>query len=620
MCGIACIIDSKNKVCNDSNIRAMIDIIAHRGPDDSSTKLHPGTALGHRRLAIVGISPSGCQPMCETTGRYWIIFNGEIYNYLDIKIELIKLGYVFATETDTEVILNAYAAWGQECLHRFNGMWSFIIYDTVKEIIFASRDRFGVKPIYYWKSKSGILAFASEIKEFTVLPEWEAILNQPRAYDYMMSECGITDHTNETLFAGVYQLRGGEAVSGSITDKNIMEKVYKWYNLTVKSNKGDYACNVQKFKDIFTDSVKMRMSADVTLGSCLSGGLDSSSIVCIMNQINNDEKLKTFSIYSHNENINEQRYVEEVVKGKNISAKSATPDSSSLLKDLDNIIYHQDEPFTSSSIFVQYMVFKLAANEGIKVMLDGQGSDEQLCGYVRSFAYKIACDINSLKLLDAAKGYMHASKFYKEGHKSLLIKVLYYLSPQVLRYKLKDAVFANKISSLFNIKPGDKYNYYIPAGDIVQQNSYEQLIYNVLPQLLHYEDRNSMANSIESRVPFLDYRFVELCMNMSPNMKIDGRTKRVLRDAMSGVIPDMIRDRTDKIGFCADEETWIRGDSYKFREMLEDSVENSKGIINPAILDEYDAWIEGDRTCVNMSIIWRAIILGRWMKIFNVDI
>ncbi len=705
MCGIAALIDltqSSNYLCH---INLMTGVINHRGPDDEglvlfskanhaskdqpysahvfsgkdgSPKLRDlslnyipkeqyqnqkipdsRVAFGHRRLSIIDLSPYGHQPMCDLSSRYWIVFNGEIYNYKEIREELEVLGHPFVSGTDTEVILNAYKQWGKDCLNRFNGMWAFIIFDTKNGTLFASRDRFGVKPLYYWYSPEGFLALASEIKEFTVLPGWKAKLNGPRAYDFLVSEAGLANHTSETLFRDVYQLRGGEAFEAQVNSLSTELPIYRWYNL--KISKLDITPEEAKreFLRLFQDAVKIRMRSDVPVGSCLSGGLDSSSIVCVVNDILKKEKMeeiqKTFSACSDVEKFDERKFIDEVVRARNIEAKYIYPSTEQLFDCLDSLTWHHDEPFDCTSIYAQWLVFQLASENGIKVMLDGQGSDEQLCGYHRFFGCRYAQLFKSLNILQLGREIDKVRALHGDSMIGSIMMMGFYLTPLMLKQKLKRLLVESGVPiSMLSVKklgapidsrqklkrlPGkmslptstlsvknlgvlNDYNNLVklPSGDIIQKNCYEQLIYSVLPQLLHSEDRNSMAHSLESRVPFLDFRLVEFNLSLPPELKIaDGYTKQILRESMSGILPENIRMRVDKVGFATAEESWMKGDNSKiFRQLFVEAVESSRGIINEDAVKKFDRMIEGKERF--NSYAWRVISFGRWMKMFNVSI
>lgn len=676
MCGVAALI-SLNQSSNCLHyISSMTSVINHRGPDDEgfvlfaknnhspegqlyTARIFSGNStspklrdislnyipneqyinqkipdsivsLGHRRLSIIDLSPYGHQPMCDSTSRYWIVFNGEIYNYREIREELEVLGHRFVSDTDTEVVLNAYKQWGRDCLSRFNGMWAFVIFDTENGILFASRDRFGIKPFYYWYSPKEFLAFASEIKEFTVLPGWEAKLNGPRAYDYLVSEAGITNHTSETLFRNVYQLRGGEAFEVQINSISTELPIYRWYDLRISNLDITFEEAKKEFLKLFQESIRLRLYSDVPMGSCLSGGLDSSTIVCIVNNILKEEKMeeiqKTFSACSDIEKFDERHFIDEVIKSRKIEAKYVYPSPDQLVDNLDSLVWHQDEPFASTSVFAQWLVFRLASENGVEVMLDGQGSDEQLCGYHRFFGCRYAYLFKSLNFSALASEINKVKELHGVSFTQSLTMLGFYLTPPFFRQKFKNLFVKGGVppSMLHFEKLGGSVNYIkqfkLPSGDVIQKNSYEQLIYTVLPQLLHWVDRNSMAHSLESRVPFLDFRFVEFNLGLSPDLKIaDGYTKLILREAMSDILPEKIRIRIDKIGFATAEEYWMKGESSNmFRRLLMEAVESSKEIFTEEALKKFDRIVEGKEDL--SSFAWRIVCFGKWMKIFNVSI
>ncbi len=440
MCGISGIISST--LLPKHLLQTMTDCIRHRGPDDegfvfwsrsgdevilrgghdtpdavfiadlpytpSSRDGHETTfflGLGHRRLSILDLSPLGHQPMCTQDGRYWIVFNGEVYNYIELRSELEKLGHTFISRTDTEVILAAYAQWGEGCLSRFNGMWAFAIYDCKARTLFLARDRFGVKPLYYWTSPDGFFAFASEIKQFTVLPGWQAKLNGQRTYDYLVF--GITDHTEETMFSGVFQLRPGHCVTLAVDDGSVVSpgkslSTRAWYELRPRPFAGSFDDAAREFRDLFEQSISLRLRADVPVGSCLSGGLDSSSIVCVLNEFLRKQGVqslqKTFSACSDVDRFDERKWIDLVVGKTGVDAHYVYPALDRLFEESPAITWHQDEPFGSTSIYAQWCVFRLAAQNGVKVMLDGQGADEQLCGYHIYFGPHLASQLKRMRL------------------------------------------------------------------------------------------------------------------------------------------------------------------------------------------------------------------------------
>jgi len=665
MCGISLLIrlDEKSRV---DHIERMTRCVRHRGPDDEgyvffsqvqgtygsfcvggdetpesvldaglpytppqsrhTVPEHPDIAMGHRRLSIIDLSPAGHQPMCYGDSRYWIVYNGEIYNYEILRTELEQLGHTFLSQTDTEVILAAYVQWGKECLLKFNGMWAFTIFDSVAGKVFAARDRFGIKPLYYWHSPEGLLAFASEIKQFTVLPGWEARIHGQRAYEFL--NYGLSDHTDETMFQGVRQVKGGWAVEASIEELQSGVPVYPWYTLNPNRFRGSYQEACTAFSELFRESVQLRLRADVPVGSCLSGGLDSSSIVCMVNEIlkeTGDPVLQqAFSARSEDPSLDEFPYIEEVVKSRNIKSHSILPRFDDLFTSLDDLVWHNDEPFSSTSIFAQSSVFHLASQAHIKVMLDGQGADEILAGYHYLFKMYLAELLKQWKFIHFFKEVGEFRKVHGYDPKKDISGLIYYILPDFLR-KLGMRHHASFIlppwlnRERIAFDPG----YPIPSSgtrkNLMHQQSLVLVLVKSLPALLHYEDRDSMAHSVESRVPFLDYRLVELVLSLPTEFKIKNAiTKRVLRDALSPIIPEKIVRRMDKIGFATAEEKWLRENPDVFRKALSDAVSASDGILNENALVYFDRVINGEEPF--SELIWRWICFGTWMRRFGVGI
>jgi asparagine synthase (glutamine-hydrolysing) len=572
--------------------------------------------------------------MCTTDRNCWITYNGEVYNYLELRGELAALGHAFSTQSDTEVVLAAYRQWGRECLQRFNGMFAFVLFDRSRRTLFAARDRFGVKPLYYWVSPERLVAFASEIKQFTVLPGWQARINGQRAYDFL--NWGVSDHTDETLFRGVFQLRGGEALELDLASDDLLRvspggrlPAYRWYELRGLPFAGTPADAAQEFRALLTDSVRLHLRADVPVGSCLSGGLDSSSIVCVMNELlrgqNASALQRTFSACATVKRFDEREFIDDVVRQTGTDAHFVYPSLEELFPLLDRITWHQDEPFGSTSIYAQWHVFRLAAENGVRVMLDGQGADEQLAGYHGFFAARYSDLLRGLRWRRLWQEMQRAHELH--GHPpSLSVKyALNGVLPEWLRQPLRRLAgrSANNVPWLdmaaLGAEPGDPFRKIAPSGSTsVAAMSHAQLTATSLPMLLHWEDRDSMAHSVEARVPFLDYRLVEFVLGLPDDYKIAGGvTKRVLRDGMQGVLPERVRTRMDKLGFVTPEEVWLREDGpVHFRKALHDSVDASGGVLKPEVSKLLDAMIEGRQPF--SFLIWRLISFGAWMRVFSV--
>lgn len=616
-----------------STILAMTDLARHRGPDDEGYLLvrspgaapelfggpdtpaeayrsaspfaptatigsaHGGAVLafGHRRLSIVDLSVLGHQPMCTPDRRHWLIYNGEIYNYLELAAELSALGYPFTSHSDSEVILAAYATWGAECLSRFNGMFAFAIYDSTAGELFLARDRFGIKPLYYWFSDSGTFHYASEIKQFTAAPGWNPRLNIARAQEFLAT--GLTDDSDQTLFAGVYHLLPGHCATLSLDqvrpDSRGRIRSRQWYHLKAAAFHGSIDDAAAEYGRLLSDSVRLMLRADVPIGSCLSGGIDSSSIVCLINrqlrQHGAEGLQKTFSARADETQFDEWPWIEDVIRKTGVDARAVVPTIERLEQQAARLAWHQDEPIASTSFFAEWSVYGLVAEAGLKVMLDGQGADEAIAGYHAYFAPYLASLVRDGRIADAWREV----KAFKQRHGYSEISA------------------ARGIARVLLLSRD-------PQFESVSALSYAQLTSSNLPMMLRCADRSSMAHSVESRVPFLDHRLVEWSLGLPDAFKIGGGvTKRVLREAMSGVLPDRIRDRVDKIGFETPESLWMTGTERSwFRSELQQASEISNRLVPASDLIRFDAMARGTRPFDRAP--WRAISFGLWMQAFAV--
>lgn len=555
MCGITGILNLNNKKINNKELEKMTNIVRHRGPDDEGYVLLGDNVfevrvgkdtvkqikgrkitdkinkkftigLGHRRLSIIDLSANGHQPMSDSEKKIWIVYNGEIYNYIELREELIKKGYKFKTKSDTEVIINAYKEWGTYCVKKFNGMWGFAIYDLKKKLLFCSRDRFGIKPLYYYFDKN-VFIFGSEIK--------------------------------------------------SILENKIKIK----------------------------DSIKLRLRSDVPVGTCLSGGLDSSSIVCLTNELmlskkiigNKQKTFKTFSACYETKYCDERKYIEEIIKKTNIEKKYIFPSSKLLWKELQKLIWHQEEPFVGTSVYAQWCVMKLA-NKKVKVLLDGQGSDELLAGYIYYFYYYLKTLLNRKKYFS----------FLKEFILSLdltfpIIKNKFFKTPNFrIEKMLKEKFLEN--------------NRKINLTRTTLSDTLEISLTKIgLPALLRYEDKNSMAFSIESRLPFLDYRLVEYISSLPIKLKINnGWTKSILRNSMKDILPIKIRNRRAKLGFSTPENKWLIELKKEIINIFRSKkLEERKYFKQNEILKKFKEFCKNGN---NSDIFWRILNLEIWLQTF----
>jgi len=607
MCGICGFYGSPDsKKDQQALLDRMNETQKHRGPDDRGTFLEGPAGLGHVRLSIIDLSSAGHQPMLYGD-RYAMVFNGEIYNYIEIRDELIREGYAFHTNTDSEVILAAYDRWGEECLTRFNGFWSIVIYDRVTEELFLSRDRFGVKPLYY-TNLPGYFVFASEIKTLLQDGRIRREANDAVIFDYLVN--GFVDCTEETFFEGVYRLPAGCCMR---IDAQGRQQIHRYYELPYYeqlTGEVNYQ-TVLKFRDLFRDSVKLRLRADVPVGSCLSGGLDSSSIVCEssrqLREQNAGTEQKTFSSCYRGDPNDERIFIDSVVAKTGVKAYFTYPDGDTLFSDLDHLIYTQDEPFVSTSMYASYCVMKLAHENGVTVLLDGQGADEMLCGYRKARFYYIKRLLSARRFGLAAKEIFYYLPYIRKGKNVSLLADLNMFRQFLgrsgsgdIRHRYLEPSFAKRE---LNNSYADNERFLLNDFDSI-----------VLPALLRYVDRNSMAFSIEDRLPFLDYRLVEYAMSLPLNAKIsDGYSKAVMRMALD--MPEVIRNRRDKLGFYTPENSWIASHEDQYRAVFADpDFRAGKYIDRHRILRDWDKLTRGKDDIG----LFRYICLEKWMELFDV--
>ena len=656
MCGISAIISFEESDIV-SNIFNMTKLVRHRGPDDEGyavfggnpadiriyggddtpesvygsglnytptqkhpTEVHGKLALGHRRLSIIDLSAKGHQPMSYKNGRYWIVYNGEIYNYIEIRAELVKKGHCFVSGTDTEVILAAYDEWGEDCLNHFNGMWAFVIYDTIGEKVFAARDRFGVKPFFFWKSPAGLYAIASEIKQFTVLPGWSPKINESKLSSFLFY--GIRNHSETTMFKDVYELCGGHYFNYDF--KKNEHSIIKWYDLNdkISFSKIDFEEASLKFRDIFTSSIDIRLRSDVKVGSCLSGGLDSSAIVCVANDLlrmkGKQDIQETVSCCFPEKIYNEEEYIDEVVNDKSVINHKIIPDMDSFKHQMDYYTWIYDEPIPTSNMYAQFKVFEEAKKKGLIVMLDGQGGDELFAGYHYFF-----------------NSYLR-QLFFNRKFKSLFSEIMLFsrnqkLSVQEIVLKTGKSFFPKSVENIIRKLSGrDQHTWIKWNGDeekirIIKDDIAKMSIAYItslnLPMLLHFEDRNSMAHSVESRTPFLDYRLVEFAINLPDEFKISkGQTKYIMRESLVNTVPGKILSRHDKMGFVTPEDTWIYNDAEFFKSSLKDACEFFGNLLDSSKVIERFNLDLNKKNILPGSIYWRIIIAHIWAKRFSLSI
>lgn len=599
MCGISGIINLSNrKKREEKKIQKMNELIKHRGPNSEGYYYDEKVELAHRRLAIFDLSSLGNQPM--ERGNNIIVYNGEIYNYLEIREELENKGYKFKTNTDTEVILFSYEEWGEECVGKFNGMWAFAIYDKIKEKVFCSRDRFGIKPFYY-KYEDNILYFGSEIKQ--LLKKKGNLVNKEILLTYLTT--GLEEYDNsETFFKEIKKLPQGSNLIVNLKTKNI--NIEEYYNLEKEANKLGKK-TIEDYKIRLYESIKLRKQADVVVSTCLSGGLDSSSIATILSETNeNLEEIKAIHAKSTEEKNIEEDFAKKIAQKERINLIIIEPSKEEFKKYLDEVIYTQEEPFGSTSIIMQYLVMKKAREIGSIVMLDGQGGDETLLGYERYYsAYLKSFPFYEIpKLVYKIKRRNSISVFN-------LLKLSFGFSNYNLRkyFILKQSKFVkNKYKKYINFNIIKKN---CEAFKNIKKLQIQELTSTQLPHLLKYEDKNSMRNSIETRLPFLDYKLVEIALNIDDKKKMkNGWTKYPLRKSLDGRMDEKITWRKSKLGFASPQKTWLDFLSKEINEKIKAS----------KILNEICEIEKLKIDTLSIKEKWKYYNIAKWEEIFKVEL
>ncbi|OGW48167.1 MAG: asparagine synthase (glutamine-hydrolyzing) [Nitrospirae bacterium RBG_13_41_22] len=656
MCGIAGIYNFNNEAVPVESLKRMIDIMRHRGPDDEgfmqfgskseatspvvvtsmnspfTFHLSPyNIGFGHCRLAIIDLSEAGHQPMCNEDGTIWITYNGEIYNYLELGQDLKSKGHIFKSKTDTEVIIHAYEEWGINCIQKFNGMWAFAVWDAPKKRLFCARDRMGIKPFYYYIDKERFL-FASEIKALLVNPFIDRRPNDKIIWDYLVNE--YVDHTENTFFSDIKQLLPAHYLL--IENKDL--SIYRYWDLEPNTTLSDItdAETARQFYELFEDAVCLHLQSEVPLGTCLSGGLDSSSIVCMVNKLlfsnglaNKEligEQQKTFSSCFEDKRFDERDFIQEVVRQTKVQARYVFPDGTDLLDSMDTMIWHQDEPFPSVRLLSQWCVMELARENGITVLLDGQGGDELLAGYHFFFQPYFEYLLKTTQLKRLVEEIKFHSKLHNQPKLPIIKDLLRFIIPGrflELRKYILNKIGNNEnpnswINKDFSRQCENKTIGPSPLNDPFKACIYKYLTKYRLPSLLRYEDRNSMAFSLEARVPFLDYRLVEFIFSL-PNTQIirNGMTKYVLRNAMKTLIPEIIRNRTDKMGFVVPESYWLQKlNKEQILDIFTSRSFSQRGYFNHSeLLRSYELYCSGQPN-VNCSLVWRWMNLELWFRKF----
>lgn len=643
MCGLAGIVDLNG--IDPGILLKMSNVLKHRGPDDEGFYVYYGEddlmlkgddtipelkllqhvkkaenkkpiiGLIHRRLSIIDIDYTGHQPMQLYNHEICIVYNGEIYNYLELKEQLINKGYKFRSSSDTEVILASYVEWGCSCVKYFMGMWAFVIFDIRNNILFLSRDRFGIKPLYYYWGSDKFL-FASEVKALIATDIVQPKANIKTSIEYLLF--GSASDSNFNLYNEIQTVPPGCNILFHISDQKLHSNIYYDLKSNIQGKDDNDILNSSKyFFDLFSEVLKIHFRSDVPVGSCLSGGLDSSSIVAISSQILGFDQIKTFTASYPGLNIDEKPFV-EALSGKcgNITTLFCYPNAEDFWNDFGDLIWHQDYPINSTSIYSQWKVMKLAKENGIKVLLDGQGADEIFGGYKIFGGIYLIELLLSLRFRKFFIEYFALSKNMTPDIINTILRAGFYYLPDFL----SKFIYTHQRSKLKIISPEFEeqlVNINLPerGGKSIKELSFSSIKYG-LRELLRYEDRNSMAFSIESRVPFLDHRLVEFIIGLNDDLKINnGWTKFILRKSMQNILPVEITWRKGKLGFVTPQDQWLRDNKYTINDYLMNSN-------IPPLLDRkqiYSMLTNLERGKKSTNDILRILSFVKWAELFNVS-
>jgi asparagine synthase (glutamine-hydrolysing) len=668
MCGICGIFDVQHRL---GPIVRMNKVQAHRGPDDEGYLfIETGTrecrltagedtagdlalpscaevdtscctlVLGSRRLAILDLSPAGHMPMSYANGRCWVVFNGEIYNYRELRQQLQALGYTFRSDSDTEVILAAYLEWGVDCLSRFNGMFGIALWDSESNVLFCARDRFGVKPFYYHQ-QDGFFAFASEIKALVEHPAVPRTPHDETIYDYLA--LGLSDHSAQTFFEGIVALPPGHFALLDLTDGTLRRQ--RWWNVEVNDSFEPQSARhservYAEFANLLEDAVRLRLRSDVPVGSALSGGLDSSSIVVLANRLLLEEQViprhlvgehqQTFTARNIEADIDEHFYSNLIVQRTGAQEHLVYPKPQTLWRELAQFVWHQDEPVNSTSQYAQWCVMRLAKQNGVTVLLDGQGGDEILAGYTAYVPLYVEQVRQYAGLGAAAKAAWQTARIGGGPVVNTLIDHAKHRLPPRAQ-QLVDVLHPPRLGpghggtglQEWQLAPALMEQCHARRWTAPQLGNgglaghlHRDLTATNLPKLLRYEDRSSMAFSLETRLPFLDYRLVQMVFSLPLNYRFhDGWSKYLLRRAMNDKLPPEIAWRKTKLGYPTPEVNWLRAGSDTIRQVLRDNVANPllAQYVRPDALREMAAL--PDDALAEAPGLWRIVNLAVWLDL-----
>lgn len=615
MCGIAGVVSSRHP----PDLSDALYALRHRGPDDRGQQVRSWgdsvVVLGQTRLSIIDLSDAGHQPMVSDDGRFVLVFNGEIYNYVELRTELRALGRSFRSDSDSEVLLAAWEEWGEACLMRLTGMFAFGIWDGTQGWLHMVRDAFGIKPLYYMRDSSG-LTFASEIGALRAIDGGPLPVDPRQAFRYL--QFGFYDDEDATFFQGVRRLPPGHHLRIDLRDPAKGVPRRWWAPSIEKDNSVTFEQATEQFRHRFLESVRVHMRSDVRIGAALSGGLDSSALVGAMRFLEPDMDLPTFSYISDDRVTSEHHWVELVNRYVRGEPHLIGIEPGAFFADLDDLIATQGEPFGSTSVYAQYRVFQRVSQSGITVTLDGQGADELLAGYSGYPVARLRSLLSEGRHRDAWR-FMRGWSKWPDRSRSLVARGLALgLVPDALgrgrrRMRRDSHRWITGSESDFGplMPPAGPAP---PPGRFLASALRDALTGQGLQALLRHGDRNSMAFSLESRVPFLTTDLAEFLLRLPEEYLVspEGETKRLLRAALRGIVPDEVLDRRAKIGFVAPQGDWLRRE----RTFVSDSLSVS-GLDRFVQIEEAErlvsAFMAGDPSASQASV-WRLVNFARWLE------